>query len=154
MTELWASTASIKSAHAQQQNFELKKLVDQIKIITTNKHDAAGQGQFIHRDSDDTDEDSSSDDDGHSDTIEELGFATKCLVELGPTLYQNLRYAEKARIQSSQSPTVPFCVSGPAWIYVLHVRDEYRQAQSQLVERPGQIVNSTEDRSPTAQVRE
>ena len=62
MTELWASAASIESAHAQQQTFELKKLVDQIKTITTNKHDAAGQGQFVHRDGDDTDEDSSSDD--------------------------------------------------------------------------------------------
>lgn len=169
MTELWASAASIKSAHAQQQTFELKKLVDQIKTITTNKHDAAGQGQFFHRDGDDTDEDSSSDDDGPSDTIEELGFATKCLVELGPTLHQNLRYAEKARIQSGQPPTVPFCVSGPAWIYVLHVREKYRQAQCQLVERLGeanwqrhrevrerrdQIVNSTEEHPPTAQVED
>ena len=90
-------------------------------------------------------------------------------MELGPTLYQNLRYAEKARIQSSQPPTVPFCVSGPAWIYVLHVRGKYRQAQSRLVERPGeanwqrhrdvrerrdQIVNSTEEHSPTAQVED
>ena len=89
MTELWASATSVKSAHAhaQQQTFELKKLVDQIKTITTNKHDAAGQGQFVHRDGDDTDEDSSSDDDGPSDTIEELGFATKCVVELGPTFH-------------------------------------------------------------------
>lgn len=142
MTELWASATSIKSAHAQRQTFELKKLVDQIKTITTNKHDAAGQGLFVHRDGDDTDEDSSSDDDGPSDTIEELGFATKCLVELGPTLHQNLRYAEKARIQSGQPPTVPFCVSGPAWIYVLHVREKYRQAQCQLVERLGKPIGS------------
>ena len=169
MTELWASAASIESAHAQQQTFELKKLVDQIKIITTNKYDAAGQGQFFHRDGDDTDEDSSSDDDGHSDMIEELGFATKCLLELGPTLYQNLRYAEKARVQSGQPPTVPFCVSGPAWIDVLHVREKHRQAQSQLVERLGeanwqrqrdmrerrdQIVNFPEDHSPTAQIED
>ena len=127
------------SLPAQQQTVELRKLVDQIKGITNIKSDNETREDHIFcTDSDDTDEDSSSDDDDPHNTLEDLEFSTRRLVELGPALHQNLYYVEKARLQISRPPAVPFSVSEPAWIYVSHVREKFNRAQTRLVERLGE----------------
>ena len=113
-TECWPCSVAVGLPDAQHPMFELKKLIEQLKNVTTYEHGITEQSHSTHGGDDDFDEDSSSDDDSPNDTMEDLEFATKCLVELGPTLHQNLQSAEKARIRSSQPPVVRFCVSGPA----------------------------------------
>ena len=121
------------------QTAELRKLVEQIKSVTNIESDNEAHEDHKSRiDGDDTDEDSSSDDDDPHNTLEELEFSTRRLVEMGPTLHQNLYYVEKARLQCSHPPTVPFAVSEPAWIYVSHVREKFNQAQPRLIERLGE----------------
>ena len=122
---------------------ELGKLVEQIKSVTNSKIEDETQKDHISNhissiDSDDTDEDSSSDDDDPHNTLEELEFSTRRLIELGPTLHQNIYYVEKARLQCSHPTAVPFAVSEPAWIYVSHVREKFNQAQPRLIERLGE----------------
>ena len=81
-------------------------------------------------------EDSS--DSGSYDTVEDISFATTCLIELGPSLEQNLQHAETARNQSSHLTSVPFAVSDPAMIYVSLIREKFKQAHYRLVERLGE----------------
>ena len=90
---------------------------------------------------DDEEYDSGSDgssDSGSYDTIEDISFATTCLMELGPSLEQNLQHAEIARNQSSHLTSVPFAVSGPAMVYVSLVREKFKEAHYKLVERLGE----------------
>lgn len=118
---------------------ELRKLVDQIKSITNIESDNETHEDHIFRiDDDDTDNDSSSDSDDPHDTLEDLQFSTRRLIELGPALHQNIYYVKKARLKFSRSPGVPFSVLEPAWIYVSHVREKFNRAQTRLVERLGQ----------------
>ena len=93
------------------------------------------------RDENNEEHDSGSDrwsDSGSYDTIEDISFATTCLMELGPSLEQNLQHAETAQNQSSHLTSVPFTMSDPAMIYVSLVREKFKQAHYKLVERLGE----------------
>lgn len=86
----------------------------------------------------DTDVDDISDDDDMGDIVEELRLQTRWLMELAPALEQNLIHAESTKFHASSPTGVPFSVSGPAATYISLVRDKYRQAETQLVERLGE----------------
>ena len=126
----------LKPANADRQSQELKYLVEQTTTITSNQAEKDGQGAS---DGDyDTDEDSVPGDEETSDIVEELRSHIRYLVELGPSLQQNLLYARKARIKSVYPPIVPFHLSDPAKIYVSLIREKYRTAKDQLVDRLGE----------------
>lgn len=130
------SSSVLKPAHADQQSQELKYLVEQARTITSNQGEKDGEAG-----SDDgynTDGDSASDDEETGDIVQELSSHIRYLVELGPTLQQNLVYVQKACIKSQFPPVVPFHLSDPAKIYVSLVREKYRNAQDQLIDRLGE----------------
>lgn len=106
-------------------------------MIYTRNIAATANGSDWADDSD-TDQDSSSDDGDTTSIAEELRLQTQWLTQLGPVLEQNLFSAQKARMQVSLPESVSFSVSGPAKIYVSLVREKYKQAQNQLVERLGE----------------
>ena len=132
------SKSVLEPAHVDQQSQELKYLVEQARTIACNRGEKDGESGSD--DSYGTDEDSASDDEDEetSDIVQELRTHIHYLVELGPTLQQNLLYARKARIESSYPPVVPFRLSGPAKIYVSLVREKHRNAEDQLVDRLGE----------------
>ena len=83
------------------------------------------------------DRDDCSDDDVH-DFCEDVVFTIKCLTELGPSLEHNLASAGRSDASISKSAFVLFCLSGPAGFYVSLVRDKFKQASKELVERLGE----------------
>ena len=117
---------------------ELKSLVEQTKVIISARNIAAAPNGSDGADDSDTDQDSSSDDDDTTTVVKELRLQTQWLTQLGPVLEQNLVSAQKAPMQVSLPEPVSFSVSGPAKIYVSLVREKYKQAQNQLVERLGE----------------
>ena len=72
------------------------------------------------------------------DAIEDISFATSCLMELGPSLLQNLQHAGKTRDHQSNLTSIPFSVSGPAQSYVSSIREKFKGADYKLVERLGE----------------
>lgn len=126
----------LKPAHADRPSQELKCLVEKTKTITSNRVEKDGEGGSDGKY--DTDEENVSDDEETSDIIQELRCHIRYLVELGPTLQQNLLYARKARTESAYPPVVPFHLSDPAKIYVSLVREKYRTAEDQLIDRLGE----------------
>ena len=76
-----------------------------------------------------------SSDSGSYDIAEDIDFTLTCLIELGPSLEQNLKHAERAWIQRT---CIPFSVSGPAMTYISLVREKFRKADQKLVERLGE----------------
>lgn len=73
------------------------------------------------------------------DTIEDIVFASTCLVELGPSLKQNLEPARIVRDQHTHLASVTFSISSPAMIYVSLVREKFKQADYKLIERLGEV---------------
>ena len=116
---------------------ELESGIKQGKLIVSRDQD--GIPQNCHEDDEEYDsggEDSS--DSGSYDTVDDIGFATTCLLDLGPSVQQNLDRAEIAQDQRSYLTSVPFSVSGPATIYVNLVRDKFKKTHHKLVERLGE----------------
>ena len=137
--EPWPSPDSVLPKTSLQKNVqELKYLVEQTKVITSIRSHAAAPNGSDWAGEADTDEDDSSDDDDTTNIAEELRLQTQRLTQLGPVLEQNLVSARKVRTQASPPESVSFSVSGPAKIYVSLVREKYKQAQDQLVERLGE----------------
>ncbi len=116
----------------------MKYLVEQARAIASSKDSLVTGSAGVEEGGSDTDDDDISEDDVTGDIYEELGLHTRWLTQLAPTLEQNLIHAENARYQTSCRRGAPFLVSGPAAIYVSLVREKYRQAQNQLVERLGE----------------
>lgn len=77
-------------------------------------------------------------DDNVRDLCKDVVFIIKCLMELGPSLEQNLASAGRSAPSTSKSAFVPFCLSGPAEFYVSLVRDKFKKASKELVERLGE----------------
>ena len=117
---------------------ELNSLVEQTKVIISSRNIVAAPNSSDCADGPDTEQDNSSDDDDTTTVAEELRLQTQWLMQLGPVLEQNLISAQKARMQVSLPEPVSFSVSGPAKIYVSLVREKYKQAPNQLVERLGE----------------
>ena len=78
-----------------------------------------------------------SDDDGPN-FYKDVVFAIECLMELGPSLEQNLASAGRSDLSISKSSFDLFYLSGPAGFYVSLVRDKFKQASKELVERLGE----------------
>ena len=72
------------------------------------------------------------------DFCEDVVLVIKCLMELGPSMEQNLASAARSAPSIYKSAFVLFCLSGPAEFYVLLVRDKFKQASRELVERLGE----------------
>ena len=77
-------------------------------------------------------------DDNVPDFCEDVVFVVKCLMELGPSLEQNLVSTGRSAHSVSTSASVLFCLSGPAESYVSLVRDKFKKASRELVERLGE----------------
>lgn len=116
----------------------MKYLIEQTRAITSNEDIGRVGNARIENEWSATDQDDISKDGDTGDVLEELGLYTGWLKQLGPTLEQNLIHAENARLQVLCPPDVPFFASGPAAMYISLVREKYRRAQNQLVERLGE----------------
>lgn len=114
----------------------MRYLVDQSKSVISSQD--YKEGELSSEYGSDDDEDVLSDHDEECDIVQELKSQISHLVELGPTLHQNVTYARKALTESSFPSVVPFHLSNPAKIYVALVRERYRNAQDQLVDRLGE----------------
>ena len=114
----------------------LESFIKQARLITS---DADGQVDLDALASDATclDSDEYSDDNVH-DFCEDVVFVIKCLMELGPSLEQNLASAGRPAPSIPKSAFVLFCLSGPAEFYVSVVREKFKQASRELVERLGE----------------
>ena len=117
---------------------ELKNLTEQTKEITSSMKNRAAESAGYDDGGPDTDEDDDLEEDDMGDIVEELELQTRWLMQLAPTLEQNLIHAENTRFHASSPTGVPFSVSSPAAIYVSLVRDKYSQAETRLVERLGE----------------
>ena len=127
--------ASSTVAHAGQIH-ELESLIKQARLITS---DIDGQVDLDALASDATrlDRDDYSDDYVH-DFCEDVVFIVRCLMELGPSLEQNLASAGRPALSNPKSASVLFCLSGPAEFYVSILREKFKQASRELVERLGE----------------
>ena len=75
---------------------------------------------------------------GDNDIAGELQLHIDCLVDLGSTLEKSLLRTETRRVRSSQLVPVPFHVSDAASVYISLIRDKFKDAEAQLVERLGE----------------
>ena len=116
---------------------ELGSVIQQARLTRHGEQDEIPQDRPTN-DKEDESETEGSSDSGSCDTVEDIGFNTTCLMELGPSLAQNLQHAEIARSQRLCLTDIPFFVSGPAKSYVSSVREKFRQANYKLVERLGE----------------
>lgn len=129
-----------ESSFSQKPIQELKYLVEQARAITSSQKGVVIESAGGEEGGSDTDDDDDiSEADVTDEIFEELRLHTRWLTQLAPTLEQNLIHAENARYQTSCRRGAPFSVSGPAVIYVSLVREKFRQAQNQLVERLGEV---------------
>ena len=105
-------------------------------MISGNKDGISQNGHDSDEEYDSGGEGSS--DSGSYDIFEDISFTATCLMEFGPSLEQNLRHAESARVQHSYPTKSTFSVSGPAATYVSLVREKFQKAHYKLVERLGE----------------
>ena len=68
----------------------------------------------------------------------ELQLHIDCLIELGPTLEKCFLRTENGRVWSSQLAPVAFHVSDAAGVYISLIRDKFKDAEAQLIERLGE----------------
>lgn len=70
--------------------------------------------------------------------VKEIGFHTRCLMDLVPTLELNIALSGEQRREAMHAPKSPFLVSEPAHVYISLVRDKFKNADDRLVERLGE----------------
>lgn len=68
----------------------------------------------------------------------ELKFRTQCLMDLLPSLEQNIALVDSYHPKSSIPTVPPFTISTPAHTYISLLRDKYRNADEALIERLGE----------------
>lgn len=122
---------------ASKQIQSLESTVKQSALIVSGLSDRSPEDDHEFGDEDNVVWDDSSEA-SDCDICEDIGFSTACLTELRPCLEQNIICSENSNLQSAQPPSVPFCLSNPARIYVSLIKDKFKQAQDQLVERLGE----------------
>lgn len=76
--------------------------------------------------------------DGDPDIVRDLQFHIACLVDLGSTLEKSLLCRKTARARSVQVAAVPIHAYDAARVYISLVRDKFKDADAQLVERLGE----------------
>ena len=130
-------TVASESKDAREDMEDLRRHVMPSKLIISGKHNDSEQ------DGNDSDyersfeEDEVSDDEA-SDIIEDVEFHINCLNELAPTIKRIPQSAMKVRQKPPHSEPEAFYVSDPAKAYVLAIRERFKKAQTQLVERLGE----------------
>ena len=72
------------------------------------------------------------------DTTGDLQLNIGCLVDLGSTIERVLLCAGTGRVRSSLVAPIPFNVSDAASAYVSSIRDKFKDAEVQLIERLGE----------------
>lgn len=123
--------------HPTDQQFqELRHLVECTSTIISYQSEKDGGANSDNGSV--TDEDSGSDDGDTSGIVPELRSQIVHLQELGPTVQRNLLLTQKAGVESSYPPVVPFHLSDPANIYVSLVREKFKHAEDQLIDRLGE----------------
>lgn len=120
-----------------------KQIKELESLIQAGEHMLSGNQDETAQSGDGSDEEYESGSEGVSesdsyDTLDEIGFTTSCLIELGPSLAMNLKHAEDALDSHANLKDVPFSISGPAMVYVRLIRDKFKQAHNKLVERLGE----------------
>lgn len=115
----------------------LESIIKQTKLIVSQDQGDIPQNDYEKGEEYDSGSEDLSDSASY-DTIEDIGFASTCLVELGPSLKQNLEHARIVRNQHTHLTGAAFSVSGPAMIYVSLVREKFKQAHYKLIERLGE----------------
>lgn len=96
--------------------------------------------------SDDSSSDYSSDEESRTKThdfwqiVQRLRIQTSHLACLGPSIQRSLARLEKDELRSNSiyPPVVPFEVSNAAGVYVSLIRDKFKDASNDLVERLGE----------------
>ena len=115
---------------------DLTRLVEQAEtVISLQDHDEEDAGSDC---SNDTSQGSLVEGREPEEMVQELKTQMRYLIQLGPTLQQNVINAKKARVQELYPPVVPFYLSGPAGAYVRLVRQKYPNAADQLINRLGE----------------
>ncbi|KAL6720942.1 hypothetical protein ACLMJK_000042 [Lecanora helva] len=127
-------TSFLEPSSSIQQTQDLEHLVELSRLITSsdpdNNEDCNSCGS--------SDSGEESDDEGNGDLVHVLRFQIRRLVELGPTLQQNLMYAQKPQLENQYPPIVPFHLSTPARWYTSLIREKYKDAEDQLIDRLGE----------------
>ena len=123
---------------------DLKLHVLQSKLITSSKrsdvdqYDNDSEYESSIEDEELPDNETPNPKENAYNIAEDVAFHVKCLVELVPSIEQSLLCAMGSRHQSSMTIPESFHVSDPAWAYVSAVREKFKEAQTQLVERLGE----------------
>lgn len=118
----------------------LKTLLQQARSTVVRRRIEDDQG------SDDSSSDYSSDEESRSTThdfwqiAKSLQTQTSHLARIGPTIQRSLARLEKDELKSKSiyPPVVPFQVSSAAGVYVSLIRDKFKDASNDLVERLGE----------------
>ena len=127
---------TVESAASTEQIQDLRILTEQAKsIISRNVDQASSEGS-----EDEGEYGVSKDEIPNEDNniAGELQFHIGCLVDLGSTLEKSLLCTEADRVRSSQSAPLPFHVSDAASVYISIIRDKFKDAEVQLIERLGE----------------
>ena len=114
---------------------ELENLLERTEAVLANEQE---RDLEAGSDSDSETEFSNEDAESNGPLYEDIRYHLKYLIELAPTIEQNLAYARKTRIEASNPPVVPFHLSDPAKVYVALVQERYKNAHSSLVDRLGE----------------
>lgn len=115
---------------------DLRTLVEQAKsIIPSNVDEALSEGSEDKGEYGVSKEKVPSEDNGIAG---ELQLHIGCLIDLGPTLEKCLLCTKDGRVRSSQLVPVPFQVTDAASVYISLIRDKFRDAEAQLIERLGE----------------
>ena len=127
---------TVESARSTEQIRDLRILTEQAKsIVSKNVDQASSEG------SEDEEEYGVSKDEvpnGENNIAGELQFHISCLVDLGFTLEKSLLCTETSRVRSSETTPLPFHISDAASVYISIIRDKFKDAEAQLIERLGE----------------
>ena len=110
--------------------------MEQSKIITSSVVQEVSDNHEFGGDVDMEDGERSDDED--PEFVEEIGFRTRCLMDLVPSLELNIALDGEQRRETIHAPKSSFSVSEPAHVYISLVRDKFKNADDRLVERLGE----------------
>ncbi|KAG8531246.1 uncharacterized protein KY384_004604 [Bacidia gigantensis] len=123
----------------QARDFKDSSIIDKHPVVTLphelKQHSRCKRSRAVSEtaSSDESDNDSS---DEAGDLPDDIGFQTKCLLELTPTIQCCIERNQNSNLQAV--PAQQFTVSGPAYYYVQVVGEKFKDAPKQLVERLGE----------------
>ena len=116
---------------------ELSSLVEQAEVIISGK---SGEDVFNadNRDDEDDSDSESTSTQEEAEFCEDVGFNTRCLMQLVPALEQNIVSSRKPRVPLNRPNFQAFSVSEPASTYILLAQQRFQEADLKLVQRLGE----------------